>query len=40
MRKIPKLIFAIFAALIIILVAFGSIILLDIVAYTATGPKP
>jgi len=39
MRKILKLIFAIFAALIIILVAFGSIILLDIVAYTATGAQ-
>jgi len=36
MRKILKLIFAIFAALIIILVAFGSIILLDIVAGTQT----
>src|SRR5665647_65801 len=39
MRKILTLIFAIFAALIIILVAFGSIILLDIVAYTATGAQ-
>jgi menaquinone-dependent protoporphyrinogen IX oxidase len=39
LRKIFKLIFTIFAALIIILVAFGSIILLDIFAYTATGAQ-
>ena len=39
MRKIFKIILAIFAALIIIVVAFGAIILLDVAAYTATGSQ-
>ena len=39
MRKIFKIILAIFAALIIIVVAFGAIIFLDVAAYTATGSK-
>ena len=39
MRKIFKIILAIFATLIIIVVAFGAIILLDIAAYTATGSQ-
>jgi hypothetical protein len=36
MRKIFKLILAIFASIIIIVVAFGAIIVFDIAAYTAT----
>jgi menaquinone-dependent protoporphyrinogen IX oxidase len=39
MRKIFKMILAIFAVVIIIIVAFGAIILLDIAAYTATGSQ-
>jgi flavodoxin len=39
MRKIFKIIFAIFAVLIIIVVVFGAIILLDVAAYTATGSQ-
>ena len=39
MRKIFKIILAIFAVLIIIVVAFGAIILLDVAAYTATGSQ-
>jgi flavodoxin len=39
MRKIFKIILAIFAVVIIIIVAFGAIILLDIAAYTATGAQ-
>ena len=36
MRKIFKIILAIFAVVVIIIVAFGSIVLLDVAAYTAT----
>ena len=39
MRKIFKIIIAIFAVIIIIVVAFGAIILLDVAAYTATGSQ-
>jgi flavodoxin len=39
MRKAFKIILAIFAVLIIIVVAFGAIIFLDVAAYTATGSK-
>ncbi len=39
MRKIFKLILAIFATIIIIVVAFGAIIVFDIAAYTATGSQ-
>ena len=39
MRKIFKIILAVFAVLIIIVVAFGAIILLDVAAYTATGSQ-
>jgi flavodoxin len=39
MRKIFKIILAIFTALIIIVVAFGAIVLLDVAAYTATGSQ-
>lgn len=39
MRKIFKIILAIFAVIIIIVVAFGAIILLDVAAYTATGSQ-
>jgi flavodoxin len=39
MRKMFKIILAIFAALIIIIVAFGSLVLLDVAAYTATGSQ-
>jgi len=37
MRKTFKIIIAIFAIMVIIVVAFGAIILLDVAAYTATG---
>ena len=37
MRKIFKIIFAIFAVVVILIVAFGAIVLLDVAAYTATG---
>jgi len=37
MRKTFKIIMAIFAIMVIIVVAFGAIILLDVAAYTATG---
>lgn len=37
MRKVLKIILSIFVALIIIVVAFGAIIFLDVAAYTATG---
>ena len=39
MRKIFKISLAIFAVIIIIVVAFGAIILLDVAAYTATGSQ-
>jgi hypothetical protein len=39
MRKIFKIILAIFTVLIITAVAFGAIILLDVAAYTATGSQ-
>jgi flavodoxin len=39
MRKIFKIIVAIFAAIIIIVLAFGAIIVLDVAAYTATGSQ-
>jgi hypothetical protein len=39
MRKIFKIILVVFAVLIIIVVAFGAIILLDVAAYTATGSQ-
>jgi flavodoxin len=39
MRKTFKIILAIFAVLIIIVIAFGAIIFLDVAAYTATGSK-
>src|SRR5665647_3859945 len=39
MRKVFKIILAIFAAIIIIVVAFGAIIVLDLAAYTATGSQ-
>ena len=39
MRKIFKIILAIFAVMIIIVVAFAAIIFLDIAAYTATGSQ-
>jgi flavodoxin len=39
MRKAFKIIFAIFAALIILIVVIGSITVLDVAAYTATGSK-
>src|SRR5665647_287832 len=39
MRKIFKIILALFATLMIIVVAFGAIILLDVAAYTATGSQ-
>jgi menaquinone-dependent protoporphyrinogen IX oxidase len=39
MRKVFKIILAVFAALIIIVAAFGAIIFLDIAAYTATGSQ-
>jgi flavodoxin len=39
MRKIFKIILAIFAAIIISVVAFGAIIVLDVAAYTATGSQ-
>ena len=37
MRKIFRIIFAIFAVVVILIVAFGAIVLLDVAAYTATG---
>jgi flavodoxin len=39
MRKIFKIILAIFALLVIVVVAFGAIVVLDVAAYTATGTK-
>jgi flavodoxin len=39
MRKIFKIILAIFAVVVIIIVAFGAIILLDVAAITATGSQ-
>jgi len=39
MRKIFKIILAVFAVFIILVVAFGSIIFLDVAAYTATGSR-
>ena len=39
MRKIFKIIIAIFAVLIIMVVSFGAIIFLDLAAYTATGSQ-
>ena len=39
MRKIFKIVLAVFLALIIIVVAFAAIIFLDIAAYTATGAQ-
>ena len=39
MRKIFKIILAIFAVLIIAVVSFAAIILLDVAAYTATGTQ-
>src|SRR5271157_844568 len=39
MRKVFKIILAIFAVIIIIVVAFGAIIFLDLAAYTATGSQ-
>jgi hypothetical protein len=39
MRKIFKITLTIFAVLIIIVLAFGTIILLDVAAYTATGSQ-
>lgn len=39
MRKAFKIILAIFVAIIIIVVAFGAIIFLDLAAYTATGSQ-
>jgi hypothetical protein len=39
LRKIFKITLAIFATLMIIVVAFGAIILLDVAAYTATGSQ-
>jgi flavodoxin len=39
MRKIFKIIIAIFSIIVIIIVAFGAIIFLDIAAYTATGAQ-
>jgi flavodoxin len=39
MRKIFKIILAIFAVVVIIIVAFGAIILLDLAAITATGSQ-
>lgn len=39
MRKILKIILAIFAVLIIIMVAFAALVFLDVAAYTATGSQ-
>jgi flavodoxin len=39
MRKVFKIILAIFAILIIVVVSFGAIIFLDVAAYTATGAQ-
>jgi flavodoxin len=39
LRKVFKIILAIFAVLIIIVVSFGAIIFLDVAAYTATGAQ-
>jgi hypothetical protein len=39
MRKIFKIIIAIFAVLIILAVSFGALIFLDLAAYTATGSQ-
>jgi sulfite reductase alpha subunit-like flavoprotein len=39
MRKLFKIILAIFAVLIIVIVAFGAIVFLDVAAYTATGSE-
>ena len=40
MRKVSKIILAVFAVLIIIFVSVAAVIFLDVAAYTATGPKP
>ncbi|HSV50384.1 MAG TPA: flavodoxin domain-containing protein [Candidatus Acidoferrales bacterium] len=39
MRRIIKVLLAIFSILIIIIVAFGAVFFLDVVAYTATGSQ-
>jgi flavodoxin len=39
MKKLFKIIFAMFAVLVIVVAAFGAIILLDVAAYTATGSQ-
>jgi flavodoxin len=39
MRKIFKIILAVFAVLIILIVSFGAIIVLDVAAYSATGSR-
>ena len=39
MRKIFKIILAVFAVLVILIVAFGAIVFLDVAAYTATGSE-
>jgi hypothetical protein len=39
MRKAFKIIIAIFALLVIIVVAFGAVVILDVAAYTATGSE-
>ena len=39
MRKVIKIILAIFAAIIIVVATFGAIVFLDVAAYTATGSQ-
>ena len=39
MRRIFKILLAVFAVLVIIVVAFGAVFFLDLVAFTATGSK-
>ncbi len=39
MRKALKIILAVFAAIVIVIAAFGALIFLDLAAYTATGSK-
>ncbi len=39
MRKVFKIILAVFAVIIILVAAFGAIVFLDLAAYTATGSK-
>ncbi len=39
MRKVFKIILAVFAVIIILVAAFGALIFLDLAAYTATGSK-